>query len=151
MKVPRYFRFSRHEQVALAVSISLLATGIALSRFCGPGWLAGFGALISIAGVVLALYDLAPILDARAKRLASLRANLTLNALVESIEDDSRLPISDDDFATAKAVIDREVRPGFEASAQLPKRRYLAVGAFIICLGTFVNGFSSLIDAFIQR
>ena len=137
--------FAPREWLFLTITAGLLGPGVGVCYWtCDASWMAGFGALIVIAGILFAFTDLPELLEKRANALAKLRLELSFNSLVHELEDERHEVLTAEEMTELRRDFDRKTRHLLSPGKAI-KDRIHAVEIFIVCLGTFVNGFGQKI------
>lgn len=142
MKLPVIIQFTKLEIAFLVVAFAVLIGGVVICvQLHDAGWMPGVGAIMIVLGVMFALFDLRDILELKADKWARLRKELTVQSRIDAIEEETHSMPSDAELIKIR----RE--GGKEADKRLPshgpkiRKRFLFVEAFMVCLGTLVNGF----------
>jgi len=106
-----------------------------------PLWLGRIGALIIVVGVIFAVTNLPEALERRVRAVQNVTNAIVFNSLITEQEEKEKRSFSKSEQELLRGEFEKITKPEIERKASLPKRRFLAVEATIICLGTMVNGF----------
>jgi hypothetical protein len=148
MKLP----YTKQEIKYLAVAIAILVLGTAACVVTkNASLMAGVGALIVISGVVFASKDFQSLVISRMRKLAPLRKEFEFTSLIDETEEREKRVLSTQERQNLRSSFDESWEANHTAAINSTRERHHFVEAFIVIVGTFVNGFGqSILEPFIK-
>lgn len=148
MKLP----YTKQEIEYLAIAFAILVLGTAACVVTrNASLMAGVGALIVISGVIFASRDFQSLVISRMRRLAPLRKELEFTSLIDETEEKEKRVLSTQERQLLRTSFEKSWEANHAAAIRTTQERHHFVEAFIVIVGTFVNGFGqSILEPFIK-
>ncbi|MFP5408535.1 MAG: hypothetical protein ACLGGY_04555 [Gammaproteobacteria bacterium] len=148
MKLP----YTKQEITYLAIAAFILLFGTLVCFIIkNASWMAGVGALVVISGVFFASKDFQELIIARMTRLAPLRREFVFVTYVDEIEESEKRNLTADERNRLREEFAKKWEETHAQAIKATEKRHRFVEAYIIIIGTFVNGFGeAIIEPFIK-
>ena len=131
--------------------MALAVVGFALGICVAPEWASGLGSVVVVIGVIFAATDLPKVLEQRARNMAKVTNALVLQSLINEREEREKRTISADERAALSRHFDKLSADDIELKASQPRKRFLWVEVWIVCVGSLMNGFGTWIVSIIRN
>lgn len=142
MKIP----YTKQELKYLAVAAFILVCGTAVCFITNNASLmAGVGALVIISGVVFASMDFQELVIARMTRLAPLQKEFAFVTYVDETEESEKRNLSVEERNRLREKFAKKWEETHAQAINATEKRHRFVEAYIVIIGTFVNGFGQTI------
>ena len=146
------YRFiGRHapELIALAISSAVVLAGGYLAWFYDPLWLNRAGALVIIAGVLLAASRFHEWVQHKLGAFLETHDDSVAEEALRTVEKEAT-PMSEEDRRKVKARMKAEVEKDLAKIVETGKRRIRAWEVLLVVVGTFLNGFGDYLVSMLK-
>jgi hypothetical protein len=145
-------RYTQREILYLLAAFGVLAAvAFYAYRTKDSSGMSGVGSLIIILGIVFASRDFHELLAMRMRRLSGLQKEFGFQSMLNDREEATKVVISDEERAKLRSSFTKAFDASFEQAVQATKTRHRFVEAFIVIVGTAVNGFGPQFMTYLMR